>query len=175
MNDNADNVQPEQVELGQWLVGQMADLATAVGESCLDELPRHLKFREKLKPGEIRRETMVAILYSTKLCLTDAFGEELAAEVDVAIRKDFVAKCLQGDIGEFSNLDDLLANRFQRYVKARNDPMAKDEMLRDMMMGIVAACSLGLEDKPRMQFATHLGAHVSMWRRAVQEALSQEE
>jgi len=157
--------------LAAGLLEEMSAFAAGVGDECLENLPRHLGFREALDPADIRRETMVAILYSTRLVLAKTCGAESTDRILEAIQERFVTTCLGGNTGEFKDLGDLLANRFERYARARKDPMAKDETVRSVMMGIVAACSLGLEDEARRQFATHVGVHIGMWREALRRSL----
>jgi len=151
-------------ELATWLLSRMSEFATGVGVACWEELPFHLHFKNKLEPSEIRREIMVAVLYATQLFLEEHLGIDVSQRIVTAvIRGGFKTKCLQGDIGKYNTLSELLENRFSRYVKARQDPVATDETVRRVMMGVLAACSLGFDDEARAKFAEHVAAHLMCW------------
>ncbi len=163
---------PDEQSLIASLLEEMAGFSETVGDNCLDDLPRHLGFGDTLKLADIRRETLVAILFATGRVLSDLYEPEIAERVASGLASGgFLKRCLAGNTGEFNTLDDLLKNRFECYVKARSDPVAENETLRCTMMGVVAACSLGLEDEARMQFAAHVGAHIMVWRECLRRAL----
>lgn len=155
---------PNELKLATCLLSQMSEFAIGVGAACLENLPFHLHFQNKLEPSEIRRETMLAVLYATQLFLEENLGIHASQRIVAAvIGAGFKTKCLRGDIGKYHALSELLENRFARYAKARQDPLATEETARRVMMGVVAACSLGLYDEARAQFATHVATHLTLW------------
>jgi hypothetical protein len=163
MSKDIKPLSPEELELASSLMTLLSEFAQQLGKQCLKELPRHMKFNEKLDPVDIQRETMMAVLFSTESFLSERYGIDIGKRIITSLQERFCTECLGGSLGEFTHLSELVDNRFARYEKARKDPMAKNETMRSVMMGIVAACSLGLEDNARVVFATHVGTHVFLW------------
>ncbi len=160
---------PEDIVL--FLYQSLEELSPTIGESCVEDMPRHFHFRDKLSPNDVRREVMLGALYVTRLFLDDLSMGSEGEEIVEGIAEILCARGALGNVSP-SELTDTLSNRFDRYIRARQDPLATtEEVMKLTMMGIVCACSLGLTDKARVEFAKHVGAHLLLLREDLRRAV----